>query len=116
MAGAAFALHHAELGLWWRATCMLVLGGGVVAGTALSRAAVRLPSITSAFAWLGIRSYSIYLLHFPFIVLLSAWTFSTLGARPSNGWLALVGGLTATAVGIAGFWVVERHFLHRPLR
>jgi peptidoglycan/LPS O-acetylase OafA/YrhL len=95
---------------------MLVLGGGMVAGAALSGAAVRFPSLTAAIAWIGMRSYSIYLLHFPFIVLMSAWAFSTAGARPSHGWLALAGGLAATAAGVAGFWLVERHFLHRVSR
>lgn len=53
VAGTALAPHHAELGSWWRAACVAILGGAMVAGTAIAGAAFRFPSATAAIAWLA---------------------------------------------------------------
>lgn len=66
--------------------------------------------------WLGIRSYSIYIFHFPVLVLLSAWCLQTTGARPGHGWLAVVGGALSLGVGLLAFHLVERHFLPQRLK
>jgi peptidoglycan/LPS O-acetylase OafA/YrhL len=65
----------------------------------------------SALEWLGIRSYSLYIFHFPVLVLISAWVFQTQGARPSSGWLALGGALLSLLFGLIGFRLVEERFL-----
>lgn len=61
---------------------------------------------------LGLRSYSIYITHFPFLALISAIVFDTVGRRPTSGWLAL-GSVVATLVWCnALWWLVERRYLH----
>lgn len=62
---------------------------------------------------LGLGSYSIYIFHFPLLVLASALVFSRLGTRPPHGWFALLGGVAALALGYGGYWLCERHFLNR---
>jgi len=61
--------------------------------------------------WLGVRSYSLYIFHFPVLVLISAWCFQAYGERPAHGWLAAGGALLSLGVGLLGFYCVERHFL-----
>ncbi|MDB6118655.1 MAG: hypothetical protein JWO08_2436 [Verrucomicrobiaceae bacterium] len=61
--------------------------------------------------WLGIRSYSLYIFHFPVLVLLSSAVFHLLGARPAHGWFAAAAALLAALAGLAAFSLVERHFL-----
>lgn len=68
------------------------------------------------FEWLGVRSYSLYIMHFPLLVLVSAWAFETYGARPASGWLALGGFVAAIAFGCGCFALCEKHFLHERLR
>lgn len=70
-------------------------------------------SVATAGAYLGTRSFSIYIVHFPILVLMSAACFQTFGARPMSGWLAVVGAASAIALACAAFWMCERHFLHR---
>ena len=86
-------------------------GSAAVAGFALA------PSRwwTRALGYFGMRSYTIYVVHFPFLVLLSAWWIETFGARPSHAGLALVGAPLAVWFGCVCFDICERHFLHRPV-
>lgn len=63
--------------------------------------------------WLGVRSYSLYIFHFPAVVLTAAWCFQTLGERPSHVWLAFLGSVFGLGAGLLGFQLVERHFLPR---
>lgn len=65
-----------------------------------------------ALEFLGVRSYTLYIVHFPFLVLVGAWVFESQGARPRHGWLATAGAALAVAFGCACFEVCERHFLH----
>lgn len=65
---------------------------------------------------LGIRSYTIYICHFPLLSLLSAWLFAVLGRRPMHGWVALLGGMAALLVCLVLFQLCERRFLHARLR
>jgi len=65
----------------------------------------------------GIASYSVYIIHFPVLVLVSAVTFAMLGSRPLHGWMVVAGGLSALAFALGCFWICERHFLNRqPVR
>ncbi len=73
-------------------------------------------TLLSVFELLGIRGYSIYIVHFPFLALMSAWVHQTRGARPFSGWLAAGGAALAVAFGCACFDLCERHFLHARLR
>ena len=61
--------------------------------------------------WLGLRSYSLYIFHFPVLALLSSALFHSIGSRPTHGWLAAGGTLLALLVGLLGFHLVERRFL-----
>ncbi len=61
--------------------------------------------------WLGVRSYSLYIFHFPVLVILSSAVFHTMGSRPAHGWFALGGAALSLVVGLAGFHLVERRFI-----
>ena len=63
------------------------------------------------FEYLGIRSYSIYIVHFPLVALMSAALFAN-GGRPMHGWYAVAGSVAAVAFGCACFELCERHFVH----
>lgn len=61
--------------------------------------------------WLGesgLRSYTIYAVHFPFLVLWSAILFEHQGTRPMAGWNALAGTVLAIVFGTVCFEVCER--------
>lgn len=64
----------------------------------------------------GVRSYSLYIMHFPWLVLLSAWLFQAHGGRPAAGWLAVAGFVSAVGFGCLCFALVEKHFLHARLK
>jgi peptidoglycan/LPS O-acetylase OafA/YrhL len=63
--------------------------------------------------WIGFRSYSIYIFHFPVLALLSALAYRQWGERPVSGWYAMLGGVVSVIVGVLLFEVCERHFIHR---
>jgi len=65
---------------------------------------------------LGIRSYTIYICHFPLLTMLSAWMFYRYGSRPVGGWFALLGGVTVLLVTLVCFELCEAYFLHTRLR
>lgn len=64
----------------------------------------------------GIRSYTIYISHFPLLVLLAAGIFQNWEARPTTGWLALGGGLLVLIITCGLFNICEKHFLHSRLK
>lgn len=100
----------------------LHLIGNVAYGSCTVFLAASLPASMSGlwwlkgFEWLGVRSYSLYIMHFPWLVLVSAWVFDTWGRRPASGWLALTGFVSAIVFGCGCFAVCEKHFLHARLR
>ena len=91
----------------------LLFGSGVV----MLFAATSLPAtMLTAAEFLGIRSYTIYIVHFPLLALLSAWVIATYGARPLHGWLALGGAVACVLFGCLCFQACERYFLHSRYR
>ena len=92
----------------------ILFGAGLVLGFggAQSRDRVVLP----LFEQLGVRSYTIYIVHFPLLVLLSAYVLETFGHRPMHGWLAVASAFVCVGFGVACFEICERHFLHSRYR
>jgi peptidoglycan/LPS O-acetylase OafA/YrhL len=68
--------------------------------------------VARIFEWLGVRSYSLYIMHFPVVVLISATVFSKWGTRPFSGWAALLGVCSSVLAGCVAFQLCERKFLH----
>ena len=68
------------------------------------------------FERLGLRSYPIYIVHFPVLAVLSAFVFENAGRRPMHGWLALAGAFACVGAGVLCFEACERHFLHSRYR
>jgi peptidoglycan/LPS O-acetylase OafA/YrhL len=111
---AGFALHSSGTLTWLPTMPALLYGAAAVfafatmSGDAMKRWPVRL------FEYLGVRSYSIYILHFPLVALMSAALFEA-GGRPMHGWFAIGGAVVAVAFGCAGFAVCERYFVHHRI-
>ena len=90
-------------------------------GSACVLAFAAMPESVSVRRWhrfleaIGIRSYTIYITHFPILVLISAWAFDVFGGRPLSGWLAVGGTLITIGLSWLCFEVCERRFLHRPV-
>lgn len=78
-------------------------------------ATVPLPrsSVMRFWEFLGRRSFTIYIVHFPFLALLGAAVIERSGARPLHGWFAVFGAIAAVGFGCLCFELCERHFLHR---
>jgi peptidoglycan/LPS O-acetylase OafA/YrhL len=108
----AGAVIHLTLPLVIASAIAAVLyGSGAVAAFALASSR----RWTLALEYVGMRSYTIYVVHFPFLVLISAWWIETYRTRPSHGWLALAVAPLAIGFGCVCFEMCERHFLHRPV-
>src|SRR5262249_54098051 len=105
--------------LQWRLPIVLVLALHCMAGAALVFVAARLPASLSAMrplpvlGYLGVRSYTIYICHFPILTFLSGYCLQVVGRRPMSGWLALGGAGIALAASVVLFEFCEKRFLHR---
>ena len=99
-----------------RVIAALLYGAGMVAVFARLPGGVTHSPVGRAAEYLGVRSYTIYVVHFPVLVLLSAVAIQTTGGRPLHDWLALAGALIAIGIGFLCFVVGEKRFLHRPVR
>jgi peptidoglycan/LPS O-acetylase OafA/YrhL len=66
--------------------------------------------------FLGLRSYTIYVVHFPVLALGSAMVFHLNGGRPQSGLLAVAGAAASLLVALVCFEVCERHFVHERIR
>ncbi len=73
-------------------------------------------AIVRAIEALGVRSYTIYIVHFPVLAFLSAGIIDHYSRRPLHGWYALAGALVALFFALGCFHICERHFLHLRLR
>ncbi|TWT72937.1 acyltransferase family protein [Allorhodopirellula solitaria] len=69
----------------------------------------------SAWQFLGFRSYTIYILHFPLLALMAAPYFQA-GGPPSDGWFALAAAIATTLICVAVFELCERWFVHARIR
>ncbi|HSJ41280.1 MAG TPA: acyltransferase family protein, partial [Xanthobacteraceae bacterium] len=90
----------------------LLYGGAAVlfCATMKSESVQRLP--VRLLEYLGVRSYSIYIVHLPLVALIGAAAFASPGGRPFHGWLAVGGAVAAIAFGCLCFEICERHFVH----
>ena len=108
---AGFGLH-----VWGRLTLLpsvpaMIYGAAAVALCAsMSARSIRFAPVR-LFEYLGVRSYSIYIVHFPIVALMSAALFATSG-RPLHGWFAIIGAVIAAGFGCLCFEICERHFVH----
>ncbi len=112
MALAALAgLHRVSEHSPWTMVLNMVMGAAAIAAFEMMPFDVLKTKAGRVLEWLGLRSYSIYIFHFPVLVLLSAWCFQTQGGLPSHGWLAALGALLSLGAGLLGFHLVERRFM-----
>ena len=112
MALAALAgLHRVSEHSPWTMVLNMIMGAAAIAAFEMVPFDVLKTKAGRVLEWLGLRSYSIYIFHFPVLVLLSAWCFQTQGGLPSNGWLAALGALLSLGAGLLGFHLVERRFM-----
>ena len=109
---AGLALRMATGSMVLGALAAVLFGAAAVCGFAAIRTAAVPSSISRTFEYLGARSYTIYIVHFPFLALLSAWVIERQGGRPLHGWFAVCGAVAAVAFGCLCFDVCEKHFVH----
>ena len=103
---------------WISGSLLAVLAAAMLygVGAVLLFSAVRLPALSVATEFFGIRSYTIYIVHFPLLALMSAYVIHTRGARPMHGWLAVAGAVSSVAFGCLCFEACEKYFLHSRYR
>ncbi|TWU55214.1 acyltransferase family protein [Rubripirellula reticaptiva] len=92
------------------------LCASVIALACASSPRINAVGITTFFRYMGIRSYSIYIFHFPLLSLISAYLFAEFGGRPQSGWMAFWGSVAAVVYGCTCYEFCERWFLHRNCR
>lgn len=94
----------------------MTFGSAAVCGFAAMPEGFCESKLAVAAEYLGVRSYTLYIVHFPFLALLAAWVIQTQRTRPLSGWLAIVGAMLTVGFGCLCFALCERHFLHPRLR
>lgn len=115
---AAFALHHLSVleSLIPSLVLSAVYGAGLVGAVALVGMTVSSSVPLRVLQFFGRRSYTLYIIHFPVLTLLSAWVFHEQGTRPLSGWLALGGFGLVLGIACLCFHWCERHFLHERIQ
>lgn len=114
--GALAGLHRVAESSLLSLGLNMLMGMAAIAAFALMPFDLLKLRIGRVMEWLGIRSYSLYIFHFPVLVLLSAWCIQTTGGRPMHGWLAAAGTALSLGAGLLAFQLVERHFLPQRLQ
>jgi peptidoglycan/LPS O-acetylase OafA/YrhL len=112
---AGVALHVTSRTLTPLVVAAMIYGVGAVMVFASAPEAWLRSRAGAALVFLGDRSYTIYIVHFPFLALLAAWAIERPGGLPFHGWLAVGGSAAALAFGCACFEASERHFRHGPI-
>lgn len=117
-AATALGLHHLPVSRSLIPSLILavVYGGALVGAFALLSERWSSSLALRALQYFGKRSYTLYIVHFPLLALLSAWVFHEDGSRPLSGWLALGGFGLVLGIGCLCFHFCERHFLHERIR
>lgn len=96
--------------------------GSAMLGTSVVLAVLNLPTLLwrspfhKFFERLGLKSYTIYICHFPMVTLIRAWVIETQGSRPENGWLALGGFIGSLLLCNLCFSLCEQRFLHARIK
>jgi peptidoglycan/LPS O-acetylase OafA/YrhL len=114
MFAAAAGLYALVDLLFVRVIASVVFGAGLVLSFGGAPPGHRV--LMAFFQWLGLRSYTIYIVHFPLLALISASVFERLGGRPMHGWLAAAAAIGCVGFGVVCFEACERHFLHARYR
>jgi peptidoglycan/LPS O-acetylase OafA/YrhL len=109
-------LHLTSASATRSAIAAVLYGGSAVAVFALIAPRAQPAWWLRGCEFLGVRSYTLYIVHFPFLALLGAAVIQTQGQRPLHGWFAFGGVILAVAFGCACFALCERHFLHPRIR
>ncbi|MEM9646122.1 MAG: acyltransferase family protein, partial [Planctomycetota bacterium] len=112
---ASFIAYQAIENIVWRVCFACVFGATTVALFVIHRHP-RLPAVVErTIHFVGFRSYSIYIFHFPILVLFAAVTLSYDGRRPDHPILLFVSAITSVGFGVVMFFLVERRFVRRPI-
>lgn len=93
----------------------IVFGGAAVWGVAALGNAGAASRAGRVLESLGIRSYTIYIVHFPIVALFSASVIELQGGRPMHGWFAVWGAAAVVAISWLLFEVCEKHFVHHRM-
>lgn len=107
-----FVLHALGQSVITAVLSSALFGGAAVVAFASFPERIAAFRIGRLFEFLGERSYTIYIVHVPFVTLLSAATFRMLGERPLSGWVAAAGAVATVAFGCLCFELGEKHFVH----
>ena len=105
-------VHYAEpqlTPLLWSASLGVLLA--YVTLSAPARFRRRIEQAARCLAPLGDISYSLYLVHLPWLGLLSAWWLSSHERLPLGAELAVPGAISALTLGVCCWYLVERHFM-----
>jgi peptidoglycan/LPS O-acetylase OafA/YrhL len=108
-----FLLLEARPSLLFSITSRAALGTSVVLFFGKLDRAFNLTSLGRFTEFLGRRSYSIYICHFPVLTFLSAWIIQSAGKRPESAWLAVAGVALALSGSILAFEICEKRILDR---
>jgi peptidoglycan/LPS O-acetylase OafA/YrhL len=95
----------------WTSGLVLIFAGLLIGLPA--PVARRTETVLRRIRFTGTISYSLYLLHYPLLALLSAWWLASHDHLPLGLELVVPGILGAFLLATSGWWLVERHFAAR---
>jgi peptidoglycan/LPS O-acetylase OafA/YrhL len=98
--------------LCWSAAVAILLAYLILSPP--SRFRSRIEGAAYRLAPLGDASYSLYVVHFPWLALLSAWWLSAHARLPLGIELVVPGAISALLLALCCWYLVERHFVSAP--